>query len=156
MSACLKELNKTPSSSATMCIHLSIFISCKSFSKAVPLEHESASNSAQIEAKSIERIQVKQKQNQLKFNKAFDWTKHSMKSVLNIDWSRIQQRWHALNHIISRVFSRFSLLTCFENFLLLQLVFSFQFFLLWLFCCAMIFKQRRWWWMKTRKKIVSQ
>ena len=39
--------------------------------QAVLLEREPASNPAQTEAKPVERIQVKQKQNQAEFGKAF-------------------------------------------------------------------------------------
>ena len=55
--------------------------SLQAVQQAIFLEREPASNSAQIEAKAVGRIQANQKQKQPEFEKAFDWTEHSMRST---------------------------------------------------------------------------
>ena len=106
-----------------MCIHFSKSISCKSFSRASCKQFSKQSplngNQHQIQLKqkqeAVERIQFQQKQKQSDFDKAFDWTEHSMRSGLNINWLGIQQRWQALDHTVSRIFSAFSsFLYCFN------------------------------------------
>ena len=134
MFACFKKLNKTFSSSAMMCIHFNK-INCKLFNKinckfASKVNCKSANSS--INNFSWTRISIKFSLNKSKSSrknssqsktktveiwKSF-WLNEAFNEIdfWNINWSKIQQRWHALDHIIWHAFLIFSLLIFFKSF----------------------------------------
>ena len=153
----LKNLNKTPSPPATMCIHLSISLRTVESPSAESVASSSASSLTS--SFSWTRISIKSSPSRSKSSRE-NLSQAEAKSVgfwqsfwLNRAFNEIgnsAEIARAWPYYLTRLPSILKLL------ILLQLLFSFQFFLLWLLCCAMASRQLRWWWMKTRGEIVPQ